>query len=62
MILRWDARRDDKGKHGKFENLWFGPFRIPNFLDNNTFVLKNIYDENLSGGIINGHFLKHYYQ
>ena len=26
MILRWDARKEQKGKHGKFDNLWFGSF------------------------------------
>eukprot|EP00253_Pinus_taeda_P018289 PITA_18289 len=25
VVLRWDARHEDKGKHGKFENLWKGP-------------------------------------
>eukprot|EP00253_Pinus_taeda_P019801 PITA_19801 len=28
IVLRWDARNEDKGKHGKFENLWKGPYRI----------------------------------
>ena len=28
MILRWDARKEQKGKHGKFDNLWFGSFII----------------------------------
>ena len=23
-MLRWDARNEDKGKHGKFENMWKG--------------------------------------
>jgi hypothetical protein len=22
LMLRWDARREDKEKHGKFDNLW----------------------------------------
>ena len=28
MVLRWDARKEQKGKHGKFDNLWFGPFIV----------------------------------
>ena len=24
-VLKWDSRREDKGKHGKFDNLWLGP-------------------------------------
>ena len=23
-VLKWDSRREDKGKHGKFENIWKG--------------------------------------
>ena len=26
LVLKWDARKEEKGKHGKFENLWKGPF------------------------------------
>ena len=39
MVLRWDARKKQKGKHGKFDNLWFGPFIISKLLENNTFIL-----------------------
>ena len=28
VVLRWDARNEDKGKHGNFENLWKGPYNI----------------------------------
>lgn len=45
LVLHWDVRRQDKGKNGKFDNLWFGPFRISEVLDNNTFLLKNLEDE-----------------
>ena len=37
-----DVQRKDKGKHGKFDNLWFCPFKIYDVLDNNTFLFKNI--------------------
>ena len=36
MVLRWDARKEQKGKHGKFENLWFGPFLVSKVLENNN--------------------------
>ena len=39
IVLRWDARKEQKGKHGKFENLWFGPFIISKLLENNIFIL-----------------------
>ena len=25
LVLKWDARFEDKGKHGKFDHLWQGP-------------------------------------
>eukprot|EP00253_Pinus_taeda_P024997 PITA_24997 len=28
VVLRWDAQNEEKGKHGKFENLWKGPYKI----------------------------------
>ena len=48
MVLRWDARKEQKGKHGKFDNLWFGPFIVSNFLENNTFILQTLDGEELS--------------
>ena len=27
-VLKWDSRREEKGKHGKFDNLWQGPYLI----------------------------------
>ena len=40
VVLKWDARNEEKGKHGKFENLWKGPFRIAAYRDQNSFLLK----------------------
>ena len=28
QVLKWDARFEDKGKHGKFDELWKGPYTI----------------------------------
>ena len=28
VALRWDARNEEKGKHGKFDNLWKGKYKI----------------------------------
>ena len=39
MVLRSDAKKEKKGKHGKFDNLWLGPFVISKMLENNTFIL-----------------------
>ena len=27
-VLKWDSRREDKGKHGKFDSLWQCPYII----------------------------------
>ena len=60
MVLRWDARKDNKGKHGKFDNLWFGPFIVSKILENNTLVLQTLEGEELSNPL-NGRFLKYFY-
>ena len=61
MALLWDVRWSDKGTHGKFDPLWFGPFMVVEVKGNNTFAL-----ENLEGDIlkmpVNGQFLKPYFQ
>ena len=28
LVLRWDTRREEKEKHGKFDPLWYGPYKI----------------------------------
>ena len=40
-ILKWDSRREDKGKHGKFDNLWKGPYIIQSAIGINAFFCKN---------------------
>jgi ribonuclease HI len=61
MVLKWDAARQEKGKHGKFEALWTGPFVIAEAQQNNTFILQTISGEPVSGGPFNGRFLKIYF-
>jgi hypothetical protein len=61
LVLKWDAQRQDKGKHGKFEALWVGPFNISEVLHNNTFKLQNLEGAEISGGPVNGNFLKKYF-
>ena len=60
LILKCDARKEEKGKHRKFENLWIGPFSVIKILGNNTFVLQNLKGEEIAGPV-NGRFLKHFY-
>ena len=60
LVLKWDAYRRDKGKHGKFDTLWTGPFIISQVLQNNTFLLQNLEGNEVFGGPVNGRFLKTY--
>ena len=60
LVLRWDARKDEKGKHGKFDNLWIGPFTVIKILGNNTFILQNLNGEEIASPV-NGRFLKYFH-
>jgi hypothetical protein len=61
MVLKWDAAKQEKGKHEKFDALWTGPFVIAEVQQNNTFVLQTLSGEPVSGGPFNGRFLKIYF-
>ena len=61
LVLRWDIWRAKKGKHGKFDPLWFGHFKIVEWGGNNTFKLENLQGDLLDAPI-NGQFLKPYFQ
>jgi hypothetical protein len=59
LVLRWDARREEDAKHGKFDHLRYGPFRVSAPEGKNSFLLENIDGEVLSAPV-NGQYLKHY--
>ena len=61
QVLRWDARREDKGKHGKFDFLWEGPYVIYGYRGNNLFFIRNLDGTELQEGLVNGRMLKHYH-
>ena len=60
-VLKWDVVRQDKGKHGKFDSLWIGPFVIDQVYENNTFKLQNLESEEVFDYPVNGRFLKLYF-
>ena len=39
LVLKWDARIEDKGKYGKFDHLWKGPYQIVAYSGNNAYIL-----------------------
>jgi len=43
LVLKWDARNEHKGKHGKFDYLWLGPFKIIAYLPVNGRFLKHYF-------------------
>jgi len=45
LVLKWEARKEDVGKHGKFDFLWFRPFQIADAEERNSFSLKNLNGE-----------------
>ena len=61
LVLRWDSIIEERGKHGKFDNLWLGPFNIAKVKGNNTFILCNM-EGQYSSFRDNGKYLKHYIQ
>jgi hypothetical protein len=61
FILRWDARREDPSKHGKFDPLWFGPFKIATIEGFNSFSLQNL-DGEILRSPVNGRYLRHFSQ
>lgn len=60
LVLKWNARHEDKGKHGKFDNLWKGPYSVFAHLGKKFFFLTDPQDQTVEKGPINGRFLKHY--
>ena len=60
-VLRWDSRREEKGKHGKFDFLWKGPYIIHALQGNNTYFLKELDNSEVEEGPVNGRMLKHYF-
>ena len=60
LILKWDAIFDDKGKNGKFDHLWQGPYKISALSDKNAYFLQDTNENIVTSRLVNGRFLKHY--
>ena len=59
LVLKWDARIEDKGKHGKFDHLWQGPYKISTLSEKNANFLQDSNVNAATSRPINGRFLKH---
>jgi hypothetical protein len=40
--LKWDTQNEEKGKHGKFDHLWKGPYNIVVYHGNNAYILEDL--------------------
>jgi hypothetical protein len=60
LVLRWDTINEDKGKHGKFDHLWLGPFKIVAYHGSNSYLRQESNGDIIGGGPVNRRFLKHY--
>jgi len=56
-VLKWDARNEEKGKHGNFGNLWKRPYNIVAHRGQNAFLLQEMNSENYLDGPVNGWLL-----
>jgi hypothetical protein len=59
LVLKWDARKEDVGKHGNFNHLWFRPFGIVVAEGKNSFLMENL-DGKILDTPVNGRYLKHF--
>ena len=53
----WNARIDDKGKDGKFDPIWLGPYLIENTWGEDSYINKHLLGNILELPVL-GQFLK----
>jgi hypothetical protein len=59
LFLKWDVRKEYSMKHGKFDHIWYGPFKVASPERINPFLLENL-DSKIFNAPVNGRYLKHY--
>jgi len=40
VVLKWDVVHEDKGKHGKFNQLWKGTYKVVAFGGKNAYMME----------------------
>jgi hypothetical protein len=58
LVFKWDAPKQERGKHNKFYYLLIEPFKISEVFLNNTYKLQDLEGEEVFNSPVNGHFLK----
>lgn len=57
LVMMRNAKNQEKGKHGKFEAIWLGPFEVTDKHGEDSYFLQNIEGEVLEL-LVHGQFLK----
>ena len=60
LVLMWNARLQDKGKHGKFDPIWLGPYLIDSLWGNDSYFIKDLSGNQLELPV-HGQFMKRYF-
>ena len=60
LVLMWNARIEDKGKHGKLDPIWLGLYLIESTWGEDSYILKDLSD-NILELPVHGQFLKRYF-
>ena len=61
VVLQWDSPHEEKGKHGNFDQLWKGPYKIAAFKGNNSYILEDMEGGLMREALVNGRILKYYF-
>ena len=59
LVVKWESRKEDTGKHGKFDPIWSGPYKISSSEGKNVFLIENL-DGDILNTPVNGWHLKHF--
>ena len=59
LVLLWNARQEDKGKHGNFEPIWLGPYLIHENWGEDSYFIREI-SRDIMVLPVHGQFLKRY--
>lgn len=60
MVLQWNTKDQDKGKHKKFESLWIGPLIVCDINGKDSYFLQRMNGE-VHEFPMHGQFLKYYF-
>lgn len=60
LVLVWNAKLEDKGKHGKFDPIWLGSYLIHDKWGQDSYIIKD-FNGDIQELPVHGLFLKQYF-